>query len=68
MRYSELKHKLQKVGCYKVREGANHEIWFSPITKKQFPIGRHDKQEIPSGTLKSLYFPNSRFPLFYKFV
>lgn len=54
MRYSELKHKLQKVGCYKVREGAKHEIWFSPITKKQFPIGRHDKQEIPFGTLKSI--------------
>lgn len=54
MRYSELKYKLQKNGCYKIREGANHEIWISPITGNKFPISRHDKQEVPSGTLKSI--------------
>lgn len=54
MRYSELKHRLRKKGCYKAREGANHEIWYSPKTGKYFPVGRHDKQEVPSGTLKSI--------------
>ena len=29
MRTGELKKKLRKAGCYKIREGGNHEIWYS---------------------------------------
>lgn len=54
MNYGELKRKLKKIGCSKVREGKNHEIWFSPITNRSFPVGRHDQQEVASGTLKSI--------------
>ena len=54
MTYSELKKILKKNDCYPVREGANHEIWYSPKTQKQFTIGRHQTQEIPTGTLKSI--------------
>lgn len=54
MTYGELKRLLKKKGCSVIREGANHEIWFSPITNAQFPIGRHTKEEIPKGTLKSI--------------
>jgi len=54
MTYSELKKLLKKHKCYAVREGSNHEIWYSPKTGKQFTIGRHKTQEIPTGTLKSI--------------
>lgn len=32
MKVSEMKKLLKKAGCRKIREGGNHEIWFSPIT------------------------------------
>ena len=54
MTFGELKRKLKKFGFYKLREGARHEMWFSPITGKQFPVGRHDTQEVASGTLNSI--------------
>lgn len=37
MTYSELKKLLKKNGCYFLREGGNHDIWYSPITNRQFP-------------------------------
>ena len=54
MTYSELQKKLKKNGCFKHHEGGNHEIWYSPITNKTFPIGRHKKDEVPIGTLKNI--------------
>lgn len=54
MTYGELKRQLKKCGCIIIREGGNHEIWFSPITNRQFPIGRHTKEEVPHGTLQSI--------------
>lgn len=54
MKYSELKKLLKKNGCYLVREGANHEQWFSPKTGKTFSIGRHKNQEVASGTLRNI--------------
>lgn len=54
MRYGELKRKLRKAGCYKTSEGENHEKWYSPITGNSFPVGRHDNQEVKSGTLQSI--------------
>ena len=54
MTFGELKRLLRKNGCEVIREGKNHEIWYSRITGKQFPIGRHTKEEVPKGTLKSI--------------
>ncbi len=54
MTYGELKRLLKKNGCIIIREGSNHEIWYSPITNEQFPIGRHTKEEVPKGTLQSI--------------
>lgn len=54
MRYSELEKKLKKGGCKVIREGANHSIWYSPVTGKTFPVSRHKTEEIPTGTLKSI--------------
>ncbi len=54
MTYNELKRQLKKKGCYFLRDGANHEIWYSPITGKQFPVGRHNSEEVRRGTLQSI--------------
>ena len=54
MKYSELIKLLKKNGCRMEREGANHELWYSPITGKTFPVGRHDSKDVVSGTLKAI--------------
>ena len=54
MRYSELIKKLRAIGCTIVTEGARHTIWYSPITGKNFPVGRHKTEEVRAGTLKSI--------------
>ena len=52
MKISELKKLLKKNGCKQIRDGDNHEIWYSPITKQQFPVPRHNSKELPTGTEK----------------
>jgi predicted RNA binding protein YcfA (HicA-like mRNA interferase family) len=54
MKYSELKNILNANGCYIDREGGNHEWWYSPLTSRQFAVGRHDKQEVPTGTCNAI--------------
>lgn len=54
MKFAELKRELKKIGCYKHHEGANHEMWYSPITGLQFPVSRHNNEEVRNGTLKSI--------------
>lgn len=53
MKTSELLKKLKQNGCYFLRHGKRHDIWFSPITNKQFPIPRY-KDEVKSGTSRSI--------------
>ena len=54
LKYSELKRELRKIGCRLFGEGANHEIWISPITGRKFPVSRHNTEDVPAGTLKSI--------------
>lgn len=54
MKYSELRRLLKKHGCIVVRQGANHEIWFSSKTGKRFPVARHDSDEVYLGTPKDI--------------
>lgn len=53
MKTSELLKILKKNGCYLVRNGTRHDIWFSPITSKQFAVPRH-KDDIKLGTLNNI--------------
>lgn len=53
MKTTELLKILKKNGCCLIRHGSNHDIWFSPISNKQFAVPRH-KDEIKTGTLKSI--------------
>lgn len=54
MTHGELKRLLKKNGCEFHHHGKRHDIWINPKTGKQFPVGRHDKQEVPPGTRDSI--------------
>lgn len=54
MKYSELRRIIEGAGCYIKRNGSNHDIYYSPITENSFPVGRHNSQEVPKGTLRSI--------------
>ena len=54
MTYSELERLLRKNGCYPEREGHSHTMWYSPITGKIFPVGRHGREDVKNGTLNKI--------------
>ncbi len=54
MTTAELIRLLKKNGCFLFRNGANHDIYKSPITGKLFSVGRHSKEEVKIGTLKGI--------------
>lgn len=54
MKYSEVERKLVKAGCYYLKDGKKHPIWFSPITGKEFQTSHHKSEEVKFGTLKSI--------------
>ena len=53
MKTAELRKILKKNDCYLIRHGKRHDIWFSPITGRQFSLPRH-KDEIKTGTLRNI--------------
>ncbi len=54
MKKGELIKLLSDAECYIIREGANHEIWYSPITNRRFTVPRHKGQDITIGTANSI--------------
>jgi predicted RNA binding protein YcfA (HicA-like mRNA interferase family) len=54
MKTNELNKLLRQHGCYLVRHGGNHDVWYSPLTKKEFIVGRHPGQEIKKGTVGAI--------------
>lgn len=53
MKQSELLKLLNKNGIKLLQHGKRHDIYYSPITGKMFPVPRHAK-EIATGTLMSI--------------
>ena len=51
MTTAELIRLLKKNGCKFVRNGSNHDIYKSPITGNEFPVGRHPSEEVKTPTL-----------------
>lgn len=54
MKVSQLTRTLTKAGCFVVRHGGNHDIWFSPVTGETSAVPRHGSQELHKGTLDSI--------------
>ncbi|WP_209329219.1 type II toxin-antitoxin system HicA family toxin [Lunatimonas salinarum] len=54
MKYSELEKKCKKAGCYWIKDGKKHPIWYSPITGKTFDLSHHKNQEVKTGTLNKI--------------
>lgn len=53
MKVSELWRMLERAGCTIHRRGGNHDIWYSPITGKKFPVSRHKTEDLkPKNTGK----------------
>ncbi|MBE6081286.1 MULTISPECIES: type II toxin-antitoxin system HicA family toxin [Tissierellales] len=53
MKTSELLKLLKSNGIRLYRHGKKHDIYYSPITDKTFPVPRHNT-EVAGGTLKSI--------------
>lgn len=54
MKSSDLIRDLKAAGCELKRQGkGGHQIWYSPITGKTFPVP-HPKGSLPVGTIKSI--------------
>ncbi|EHL08220.1 toxin-antitoxin system, toxin component, HicA family [Desulfitobacterium hafniense DP7] len=53
MKTSELLKLLAQNNITLKRHGKKHDIYYSPITNKSFPVPRH-KTEIAKGTLDSI--------------
>lgn len=53
MKTSELLKILKAHGVQKVREGGRHTYYYSPLSGKSFPVGRHAK-ELPKGTVEKI--------------
>jgi len=54
MKTSEFLRKAADVGCYFVSHGKEHDVWYSPVTKKYFRVPRHQSQELKGGTLHGM--------------
>jgi predicted RNA binding protein YcfA (HicA-like mRNA interferase family) len=53
MKYRDLIEELTSIGCFFVRQGANHEIWSTP-QGKHFPVPRHGNKEVPPPTERKI--------------
>ena len=49
MKTGDFTFELISKGCYIKRNGSNHDILYSPITKRKFQIPRHKSQELGRG-------------------
>ncbi len=47
MRLTELLKLFRKYKIVLVRHGKKHDIYFSPLTGKEFPVPRHAKELVP---------------------
>ncbi|MCM0717371.1 type II toxin-antitoxin system HicA family toxin [Parabacteroides sp. W1-Q-101] len=54
MKVSEVVRLLKAAGCTIYRRGGNHDIWFSPLTGKTFPVSRHKTEDLKPKTLESI--------------
>ncbi|MBQ7181636.1 MAG: type II toxin-antitoxin system HicA family toxin [Bacteroidaceae bacterium] len=54
MTVNELTKELRRAGCYLLRHGAKHDIWYSPLTGKQTQVSRHGTEELKQKTLRSI--------------
>lgn len=54
MKTKQFVKELKAAGCYLVRHGSEHDVWFSPITGEKVAIPRHGSQELGKGLERRL--------------
>ncbi|HET8700533.1 MAG TPA: type II toxin-antitoxin system HicA family toxin [Nitrococcus sp.] len=57
----QVKQHLQEAGCRFERQGrGDHEIWYSPLTHRRFPVDAHIKsRHTANGVLKQAGLPKA---------
>ncbi|RFS20586.1 type II toxin-antitoxin system HicA family toxin [Chitinophaga silvatica] len=53
MKFSELRRLLQRDGWY-IERTVRHHIYRHPTKAGKIPVSKHDKEEVPKGTLNSI--------------
>jgi predicted RNA binding protein YcfA (HicA-like mRNA interferase family) len=53
MKFSELHRLLKKDGWF-IERTAKHHIYSHPTKPGKIPVGKHDREEVPTGTLNSI--------------
>lgn len=54
MKTSQLVRQLNRAGCFVVRHGGNHDVWYSPITGLKCPVPRHGSREVAQKTYDNI--------------
>ncbi len=54
MKTSQLVRQLNRAGCFVVRHGGNHDVWYSPVTGLKCPVPRHGSREVAQKTYDSI--------------
>lgn len=54
MKVNELLRILKEHGCYCDHSGKRHDIWFSPINGRTFPVERHSSKELGTGMVQKI--------------
>jgi predicted RNA binding protein YcfA (HicA-like mRNA interferase family) len=54
MKIAELLKLLKQNGVVFVEHGKKHDLYFSPITKKAFPVPRHADQDVGKELLSAI--------------
>ncbi len=54
MKLSELLKLFSKNRIELLQHGKRHDIYYSPITGKKFPVPRHGAKEMATGTVNNI--------------
>ncbi|MCQ2284252.1 MAG: type II toxin-antitoxin system HicA family toxin [Bacteroidales bacterium] len=54
MKWAELKKIITYKGWYLFRHGAKHDIYAHKDSEHRIAIGRHNNEEIPTGTFRQI--------------
>lgn len=54
MKKSQFQKELEAAGCFKLRSGGRHAIYYSPITQRTVAVPTGGSKELASGTERQI--------------
>lgn len=49
MKVNQFVALMKRNGCFLLRHGGRHDVWFSPKTNQSFSVPRHSSKELLKG-------------------